>query len=166
MPVFKCLNGKDKFRNHDAHQLVADYILNPAKSPSGIRGGYAVGLDTVASMDEVTKRFNKDWGVQLHHYIISYTPKEVSDPEILGYIAMDIAGSIAERYQVIFAVHENIKNLHIHLMFNSVSYVDGYKYSGSGKDFYKLRQCISEANHTFRIYDLRYVSSKSKEDIQ
>ncbi len=49
---------------------------------------------------------------------------------ILGW---QIAAYYAHRYQIVFGVHENTENLHIHFVFNTVSFVDGLKYNNMDK---------------------------------
>ena len=59
-----------------------------------------------------------------------------------------------------------ILNPHFHMMFNSVSYVDRYKYHGDKREYYQLIEQIKSANCLFGISNLRCVSNTSDEDIQ
>ena len=178
MPMLKIMNAKGKYYNSDARELLARYILNPQKSPSCLYGGMDIEnrLDiesrdivissVVAQMDEVARYFHKDYGVQLRHFVVSYKPNDTNEPEIVGYIACCVAEWLSERYKTIYAVHENTDNLHFHVMFNSVSYVDGYKYHGDKREYYQLIEQIKSANRLFGISNLRCVSNTSYEDIQ
>lgn len=167
MAIIKVLNGKHKYFNTDARAQVANYILNPLKSPSGFRGAACVDPnDIVGSMDTIAKRFNKEHGVQLRHFVVSYPPSELDDPDDVDAVAEEVLKYIGQKYQALYAVHEDTRNLHFHMMFNSVSYLDGSKYRGTKKEHYDLLRKIEELNHLFGIKRLEYVSTTSDEDIQ
>ena len=57
-------------------------------------------------------------------------------------LAFQIAAYYADRYQIVFGVHEDSDNLHIHFVFNSVSFVNGVKYSGGLDDMFRLKNFI------------------------
>lgn len=40
----------------------------------------------------------------------------------------------SSRYQIVFGVHTDTRNIHIHFIMNTVSYVDGMMYSGNAVD--------------------------------
>lgn len=166
MSTFKSLNGQNRYFNYDARELVTNYILNPIKSPSGFRGTTGVSPDIVGSMDAVARRFEKEKGVQLRHFVVSYSPHELNDPGDAADIAAGVIEFIGQKYQALYAVHEDTENLHFHVMFNSVSYVDGSRYYGTKKEHYALMNQIKFLNHLFGINRLEYVSSASAEDIQ
>lgn len=166
MAIFKVLNGQHKYFNPNARELVANYILNPLKSSSGFRGAIAVSQDVVGSMNSVAKRFSKEGGVQLRHFVVAYSPDEMDCPDEVNYIAETLIKYIGQKYQALYAVHEDTQNLHFHVMFNSVSYVDGTRFRGTKKKHYDLMGLIKELNHCFGIDRLNYVSSTSDEDIQ
>lgn len=73
---------------------------------------------------------------------------------------------IGQKYQAIFAVHENTANLHLHLMLNSISYIDGHRYYGTKRDYYTLLNCIKSVLRSYGIYKLMAVSPLSEKDIQ
>lgn len=172
MPILKDLNGKNRYFNSDARQLLAAYILNPLKMPNGICGGMEVpaGVDIptsiAVSMEAVAKHFHKEAGVQVRHFVVSYAPDETGEPMVVGYIAQEVTEWLSERYQVVYAVHEDTDNLHFHVMFNSVSYRNGRKYGGTYQEYQSLQRHIKDANHLFGINGLECVSNTSLEDIQ
>lgn len=168
MPTLKVLNQKGKYHDLDARETVARYILNPLKAENGLVGGVGImaGEDIAASMNSVAMHFKKESGVQLRHFVLSFSPEELDDPIIVYQIAYSIATFIGQEYQVIFAVHENTPNLHIHFMFNSISYVDGHRYYGKKKDYYQLVNFIKELFSDYYGFILQTVSCRSESNIQ
>lgn len=68
--------------------------------------------------------------------IHSYSPGEVT-PEQAHAIGLEFARRLlGERYEVVVATHIDREHLHCHILFNSVSFVDGRKYRNSFKDYY------------------------------
>ena len=166
MATLKVLNGKGKYHDLGAREDVARYICNPLKSSSGLIGGVGVTEDIVESMNDVAARFQKTNGVQLRHFVLSFSPDELDCPKCVFDFACYVAEFIGQEYQVIFAVHENTANLHIHFMFNSISYRDGHRYLGKKKEYYDLVNFVkAELKQLYRI-NLITVSNRSDEDIQ
>ena len=166
MATLKVLNGKGKYHDLEARETVARYICNPLKAHSGLMGGIGVTEDIVGSMNEIAAKFQKVNGVQLRHIILSFPPDELDCPEDVFDIACHIAQFIAQDYQVIFAVHENTTNLHVHFMFNAISYRDGHRYSGKRKEYYDLINFAKAGLKQSYGIDLITVSNRSAEDIQ
>lgn len=166
MAILKVLNKAGKYRDVNAREDVARYILDFSKMCNHYFGGVGVTEDIVGSMNEVAMRFGKTNGVQLRHFVLSFPPEELDDPEEVNEIACEIARFLGQEYQTIFAVHENTENLHIHFMHNSVSYRDGYKYKGNKEQYYNLVNFATKLlRHNYGI-PLKTVSCKSDEDIQ
>lgn len=72
----------------------------------------------------------------------------ISDENITPYYAYilswQIAAFYADRYQIVFGVHDNTDNVHMHFVFNTVRFVDGLKYSESYSDLYKLNVYVDK----------------------
>lgn len=160
MAVLKIENGNGKYFNEDAKELVAAYIMRPDK----VSGGYGIDPCCPAeSMKIVSEQFGKQQGVQLRHYVVSFTPYELDDPAIVNAIAQQFARYIGQMYQVLYAVHEDKPHLHFHLMHNSVSYLDGRRCYGRRSEFYSTQNVLKGILAQHGIYQLRYASSKSRE---
>lgn len=166
MAMLKILNCAGKYHDIGARENVAGYIFNPVKMVHGFCGGVAVTENFVECMNEVAVRFKKTKGIQLRHFVLSFSPEELDDPEVVYEIACHVARFIGRDYQIVFAVHENTDNLHIHFMQNSVSYTTGHKYNGSKKEYYSFVNFLSELlKFTYGVH-LITVSCLSEEDIQ
>lgn len=122
MAIFETFNGNGNYRNENAIEAVTEYIFNPYKSPGGYLGGCGVNPSYPAeSMINVSEEYGKSSGVRLRHYVLSFAPNELNNPQTANEIGTRIATLIGREYQVIYAVHENKKHLHIHIMHNAIS---------------------------------------------
>lgn len=161
MAILKTFNGNGNYRNENAMELVTDYIFNPYKTISGYYGGYGVSSQCPAeSMMIVSEQFGKSKGVQLRHYVLSFAPCELTNPIVANEIGGRIAQFIGREYQALYAVHENREHLHIHIVSNSVSYIDGHRFYGRRKEFYKLMEGVQKILRDYGIYRLIYDSQK------
>ncbi len=157
MAVLKTANGKGRYFNEDARELLTNYILRFDKVIHGYCGGIHVDpLYPAESMRAVSEQFEKTQGVQLRHFILSFDPKELSRPEIAYEIAQQAAAWIGYKYQVVYAVHEDKPHLHIHLVQNSVSYVDGQRYYGTKAEFHAFQDELRRILRQYHIDTLIY----------
>lgn len=161
MAILKTFNGNGNYRNENAMELVTEYIFNPYKTISGYYGGYGVSSQCPAeSMMIVSEQFGKSKGVQLRHYVLSFALCELTNPIVANEIGGRIAQFIGREYQALYAVHENREHLHIHIVSNSVSYIDGHRFYGRRKEFYKLMEGVQKILRDYGIYRLIYDSQK------
>lgn len=160
MAIFKTGNAAGKYFDEQAKEDVLHYILNPYKVKHGYCG--SVNVDTqnpAADMQRVSERFGKTSGVQLRHFFLSFLPSEVDDPRTANAIGLSILKFFESEYQAVYAVHEDAANINIHIVINSVSYVDGHRYYGTKKEFYALMDYLRKALYRFGVNKLEYVSS-------
>lgn len=132
MPIFKEVNesyfGPQTLRN------VLNYVLR-----GGDVGGLAVDpAHAHEQMLLVKQIWNKLGGRQIRHFIVSFAPHEFLLPDDARTYAYQIARYYSAHYQIVFGVHHDTKNLHLHFAFNTVSYQDGKMYSGGRGDYYSL----------------------------
>lgn len=120
------------------------YISKPEKTDNGKWIGtincnrgeeYKTMLETKQIFGKTDKR-------QAYHLWISFPGKEVP-PEI----AFEIIGKFANRflgmeYEAMYSVHTDRPNIHGHIVFNSVSFIDGLKYHYANGDWAKIIQPI------------------------
>ena len=182
MAIFESFNGNGNYRNENAIALVTKYIFNPYKTLSGCFGGYGVNSQyPIESMINVSEQFGKRNGVQLRHCAVSVS--KMTDPhdreawyetnpslgvilterKIADEIGRRIAEFIGQEYQTLYAVHENCNHLHIHIVSNAVSYIDGHRFYGRRREFYALMEGIRQILWDYGITKFMYISKK--EDI-
>lgn len=101
-------------------------------------------LDTAfAEMQETKQRWSKPGGVLGYHIIHSYTPGEVM-PEQAHEIGVEFAAALlGSQYEAVISTHLDRAHLHCHIVFNSVSLLDGKKYHSNRKSYYEDVRRIS-----------------------
>ena len=71
-----------------------------------------------------------------YHLIHSYAPGEVT-PRQAHELGVEFARRVlGEKYEVVVSTHLDHEHLHCHILFNSVSFVDGRKYQNTFKDYF------------------------------
>lgn len=101
----------------------------------------------------VKKYFYKTSGNPIFHFIVSFNTRTTryNDLEYTEYLCRNIAGYFADKYQIIWCIHDKSTSkryggiasvYHAHFVINSVSYIDGKMFSGSYADIYTFFEHI------------------------
>lgn len=119
---------------------VLGYIGNADKNVSDgtvLETALNCSLETAYQDMTVTKqRWGKTGGVLGYHLIHSYAPGEVT-PRQAHELGVEFARRVlGEKYEVVISTHLDHEHLHCHILFNSVSFVDGRKYQNTFKDYF------------------------------
>lgn len=89
---------------------------------------------------DTKKLWRKDDGRLCYHGYQSFKPGEVN-AETAHAIGVELAKQLwGERFQVVVATHCNTGVYHNHLVLNSVSFRDGYKFYNSKADYRQMRE--------------------------
>lgn len=126
-------------KNLDA---VINYAMNGEKTENGILVSAINCLpQTAYSQMMLTKKaFHKEDGRLGYHIIQSFNGNEIS-PDKCNKIGIELAQQLwGDKYQVIVCTHTNKKNVHNHIVLNSVSFIDGNKYHNSNVEIALLRE--------------------------
>lgn len=120
------------------------YIMNPEKQKlSGAIGSHPSNAEEmIFQFEKVKKIYNKNNGRMLKHFIISVSDDIKMSPEEMLEYAEEIATFYGDKYQIVYAVHENTQRLHTHFIFNTVSFLNGKKYSSEWDELYNLRNYV------------------------
>ena len=95
-------------------------------------------------MVKTKERFHKKEGVQGYHLVQSFAEEEVS-PELAHLIGQELAEQLLKgQYEVVITTHLNTSHYHNHLVWNSVSMVDGKKYHSNAKSYFTEVRQISD----------------------
>ena len=123
-----------------------DYALNREKTEQTIFED-AIGCtceNAYVDMVKTKERFHKKEGVQGYHLVQSFAEGEVS-PELAHLIGQELAEQLLKgQYEVVITTHLNTKHYHNHLVWNSVSMVDGRKYHSNAKSYFTEVRRISD----------------------
>lgn len=158
-----------------------NYILNPEKTDlarvrayigneektclpdGGTRLETAINcqLDTaLQDMLDTKHRWGKTGGVQGYHLIHSYAPGEVTPIEA-HEMGVELAQRLlGDKYEVLVSTHLDHDHLHCHILFNSVSFVDGVKFRNTFQDYYRDIRGIS--NEISRAHGISVIEPEAK----
>ena len=127
MAVIKIKNIKSNL------QAVINYGKNGDKTENGILvSSVNCSVETAYEEMALTKKFfHKEDKTLGYHIIQSFKGNEVS-PKLANQIGKELTEELwGDKYQVVICTHINKENVHNHIILNSVSFTDGYKYHNS-----------------------------------
>ena len=127
-------------------QDALDYAANRDKTEqSCFESSYACTLETAfTDMRQTKERWHKSGGVQGYHLVQSFAAGEVS-PELAHQIAKELADRVlGGRYEYVIGTHLNTGHIHSHIVWNSVSCVDGKKYRSNYKSYVTEIRAVSD----------------------
>ena len=169
MAISKILNMKDCCGHfHGKHlKRSLDYVMNPEKTQDGrLVGAINCQVDSAFEQMKATKRmFGKVDKRQGYHIILSFKEDEVNPDMAFEITRRFVEEYLGKSYEAVYVVHDNTAHVHSHIVFNSVSFVDGKKYRYEKGDWAKYIQPIT--NKLCQEYGLSIIDvddgSKEKE---
>lgn len=123
------------------------YIMNPDKTEGGL---LCAGINTIPDMAyrdmmDTKRRFGKLDKRQGYHIIQSFAPGEIEPDAALRFGMEFIEKYLGNRYEGVAAVHTDKAHIHVHMVFNSVSFIDGRKYhAAKGEYLERIRELCDE----------------------
>ena len=169
MAISKILNMKDCGGHfHGKHlKRSLDYVMNPEKTQDGrLVGAINCQVDSAFEQMKATKRkLGKVDKRQGYHIILSFKEDEVNPDTAFEITRRFVEEYLGKSYEAVYVVHDNTAHVHSHIVFNSVSFVDGKKYRYEKGDWAKYIQPIT--NKLCQEYGLSIIDvddgSKEKE---
>ena len=147
MAISKILHMKDSGNSFHARHLkrALDYVMNPEKTQRGrLVGAVNCQADMAfEQMIDTKKQFGKTDKRQGYHIILSFKEDEVEPDRAFKITQKFVAEYLGDAYEAVFVVHDNTDHVHSHIVFNSVSFVDGKKYRYEKGDWAKYIQPIT-----------------------
>ena len=146
-------------------QDALDYAANRDKTEqSCFESSYACTLETAfADMRQTKEQWNKPGGVQGYHLVQSFAADEVT-PELAHRIAKELADRVlGGRYEYVIGTHLNTGHIHSHIVWNSVSRIDGKKYHSNGKSYVTEIRAVSD--ELCRKYKLSVIDTENSNHV-
>ena len=146
-------------------QDALDYAANRDKTEqSCFESSYACTLETAfADMRQTKERWHKSGGVQGYHLVQSFAAGEVT-PELAHQIAKELADRVlGGRYEYVIGTHLNTGHIHSHIVWNSVSRIDGKKYHSNGKSYVTQIRAVSD--ELCRKYKLSVIDTETSHHV-
>ena len=125
-------------------QALADIIAYAADEKKTEKQYFTTGIncdvENAREQFNITKlSFNKTGGIVCGHCMQSFDGYEVT-PEVAHEIGVQMAKELwGDRFQVVVATHLNTNNVHNHIVFNSVSFVDGKRFHFCTEETMRIR---------------------------
>ena len=146
-------------------QDALDYAANRDKTEkSCFESSYACTLETAfADMRQTKEQWHKSGGVQGYHLVQSFAAGEVT-PELAHQIAKELADRVlGGRYEYVIGTHLNTGHIHSHIVWNSVSRIDGKKYHSNGKSYVTEIRAVSD--ELCRKYKLSVIDTENSNHV-
>jgi hypothetical protein len=122
------------------------YAVNPAKNMGRVfEGSCGCSIDDAhAQMKETKDSYGKKGGVLGYHIIQSFAPNEVTPEQAFAISSEFVYRYLALKYEAVWSTHVDKNHIHSHIVFNSVSYVDGKKYVSNKKTYAEIMRISDE----------------------
>lgn len=142
------IGNPEKTRNRDFseadRQALADIIAYAADEKKMEKQYFTTGIncdvENAREQFNITKlSFNKTGGIVCGHCMQSFDGYEVT-PEEAHEIGVQMSKELwGDRFQIVVATHLNTNNVHNHIVFNSVSFVDGKRFHFCTEETMRIR---------------------------
>ena len=142
------IGNPEKTRNRDFseadRQALADIIAYAADEKKTEKQYFTTGIncdvENAREQFNITKlSFNKTGGIVCGHCMQSFDGYEVT-PEEAHEIGVQMSKELwGDRFQIVVATHLNTNNVHNHIVFNSVSFVDGKRFHFCTEETMRIR---------------------------
>lgn len=135
------------------------YAGDPVKANRLVTGINCQAETAYEEMQATKRRWDKRGGVLGYHIIHSYAPGEVT-PEAAHAAGIDFARRLlGERFEAVVSTHTDREHLHCHIVFNSVSFMDGKKYRSDFKSYFE--ELRNTSNAVSRDYGLSVIEPET-----
>ena len=136
---------------HEHLRNAIDYILDVKHGEEKTRYGELVGGNSGLDHKEILQNFlqtKRDYekmdGRQGYHFVLSFAPGETDEATAYQVVKEFCESYLGDTYDYVFAIHVDKKHLHGHIIFNSVSRMDGYKYHYKKGEWKKNIQPVTD----------------------
>lgn len=152
MAITKLMHMNEGIRcTYDHLRNAIDYILDVKHEGEKTQGGVLVGGNSGTDQNEILenfletkRRFGKPDGRQGYHFVISFAKGETDEMTAYDVVKEFCEEYLGDNYDYVFAIHNDKEHMHGHVIFNSVSRADGYKYHYKKGDWEKYIQPITD----------------------
>ena len=169
MAITKLGNIKESKKGSPSSHLRRSifYIANPKKTEGGKWVGSNCGVtpeEIYDSMMFTKKLYGKEWGRQGYHFVLSFSPGE-ADERTAYDIGREFCEELLSGYDYVYVVHNDQAHMHVHIVFNSVSRIDSYKYRYENGDWQKMIQPVTDRLcEKYGLSTLEYDPQKPRAD--
>lgn len=130
-----------------------DYARDKEKTGGVLETALNCRMETAyQEMVDTKHRWDKQGGVLGYHIIHAYAPGEVT-PQEAHTAGVEFARRLlGGNYEAVVCTHTDREHLHCHIVYNSVSFVDGGKYRNDFKAYFGgIRECSNEVSREYGL---------------
>lgn len=145
--------------------LAIQYICNPAKTDGTLLVSSFACLPETADIEfEWTRKQAIDKGNSLGRHIIqSFSPEDNISPEQAHEIGMKLAEQVlGGKYEFVISTHTDKNQIHNHIIFNSVSFVDYKKYHSNKYTYRNIRKASDKLCEEYGLSVIAENTNKGK----
>ena len=158
-------NGSGKTCD-DMNKVLA-YVMREAKTThegKKLVTGINCPAETAYTNMMLTKNYHrKTDGRMYYHLCQSFSPDEKITPEMAHKVAVEFAEKQFPGYEIVVGTHVDREHIHSHIVFNSVSFIDGKKYHSDKHDIQRWRDT---SDFLCRKYGLSIVTPSPKDGMK
>ncbi len=136
-----------KYFDENAYLDTISYITQHGCAPYTGGANISSVENAAAEMKTTATFFGKNSGKRVRHSVLSFSESEHITPEQANEFAKQIIQYYAPEYQIVYAVHSNTENTHLHFVMNQISFTDGHRYAGKKKDYYDFQRYMKSVTH-------------------
>lgn len=119
--------------------------------------------DKAKAQFRMTREFwDKTDGVQAHHVIQSFSPKDNITKEKANEIGLELAKKIAPNHEVLIYTHTDKAHIHNHIIINAVGCEDGKKYHSTREQLFKIREVSNQLCKEHGLHIIREPYAKER----
>lgn len=135
--------GETFHGKHLSHAI--SYITDAGKTQGGrlIDGVNCIPALAFEQMKDTKRKYGKPDKRQGYHLIISFKENEVTPDTAMELTSRFVKEYLGSEYEAVYAVHDNTRHIHAHIVFNSVSFLTGKKYRYEKGDWAREIQPIT-----------------------
>lgn len=147
MAISKITCMKDCGKSYHGKHLRAAlaYITVPEKTQQGrlVAGINCVPEFAFEQMKETKRKYGKLDKRQGYHLVLSFKENEATPDTAMELTSRFVKEYLGSEYEAVYAVHDNTRHIHAHIVFNSVSFLTGKKYRYEKGDWAREIQPIT-----------------------
>ena len=138
---------RGKFFDDTAYRDAVNYIFDENKA-AYIGGCNVASPETAAQeMEHTAESFGKNCGKRVRHSVLSFSQADRVTPEQADRYAQEILQHYAPDFQLVYAVHTNTEDVHVHMVMNQIAYTDGHRYRGKKGDYHAFLRHMKQVTH-------------------
>ena len=147
----KLIIFKNDYDTPSALKNVFDYVGNGSKA-CGYTGAQNMSVNNgIDQINAVNRYFYNNTKKKVIHFVIAFAQEDYISTEDAFDTGYEVC-SVLSDYQILFSVHQDTNNLHIHFAWNPISLVDGHKFCFTNTNLFSL---LGELREIFKVYGIK-----------